>query len=153
MRRELKFYTKQDFLNGRVFFRIFPFYIIFDYNWVCVYKYRKIKYREITSLQRPETWWTWRVISIITKNKPRAHHKAHLRTIKVYNTWSVYSLSIEVFTEVFTCSQVINAFKRKNAWTDAFHVFWHQSFLSCFYKIKHVLEQVAILIPSFHSLR
>ena len=29
---------------------------------------------------------TWHVISIIAKNKPQSHHKAHLHTIKGYNT-------------------------------------------------------------------
>ena len=71
------------------------------------------------------------------QNKPRAHHKTYLHRINIYNTRSVYSLTIEVFTEVFTCSQVINAFKRQNSWTDRFHVLWHQSFLSFVYKIKH----------------
>ena len=40
-------------------------------------------------------WWTWLVISIITKNKPHAHHKIYLNTMKIYNTWPV-SLTIEV---------------------------------------------------------
>ena len=31
-------------------------------------------------------WFTWRVISIIAENKPHAHHKSHLHTMKVYNT-------------------------------------------------------------------
>ena len=45
--------------------------------------------------QRAKTWWTWRVISIIAENKPLAHHKTHLHTMKVYNTEPV-SLTIEV---------------------------------------------------------
>ena len=68
------------------------------------------------------------------QNKPRAHHKTYLHRINIYNTRSVYSLTIEVFTEVFTCSQVINAFKRQNSWTDPFRKLArhlsHQSFLS-----------------------
>ena len=28
---------------------------------------------------------TWRVILIIAENKPHAHHKTHLHTMKVYN--------------------------------------------------------------------
>ena len=40
-------------------------------------------------------WWTWLVISIITKNKPHAHHKIYLNTMKIYNTWPV-SLTIKV---------------------------------------------------------
>ena len=46
------------------------------------------------------------------KNKLQAHHKTHFHTMKVYNARSVYSLSIEVFSEVFTCFKVINAFKQ-----------------------------------------
>ena len=52
-----------------------------------------------------------RVISIITENKPHAHHKTYQQTMKVFNTRSV-SITIEVLltkilffpsTEVFTC--------------------------------------------------
>ena len=69
-----------------------------------------------------------RDISIIAENKPHAHHKSHLHTMKVYNTRPV-NLTIEGFltkilsfydTEVFTCSKVINVFKRQNSWTDPF---------------------------------
>ena len=97
----------------------------------------KIKSREITSL--PETKNVMNMMHHFNhhQNKPRAHHKTYLHRINVYNTRSVYSLTIEVFSEVFTCSQVINAFKRWNSWTDPFHVLWHQSFLSFVYKIKH----------------
>ena len=99
----------------------------------------KIKSREITSL--PETKNVMNMMCHLNhhQNKPCAHHKTHLHRINIYNTLtrSVYSLTIEVFTEVFTCSQVINAFKRYNSWTDPFHVLWHQSFLSFLYKIKH----------------
>ena len=97
----------------------------------------KIKSREITSL--PETKNVTSMMCHLNhhQNKPRAHHKTHLHRINIYNTRSVYSLTIEVFTEVFTCSQVINAFKRYNSWTDPFHVLWHQSFLSFLYTIKH----------------
>ena len=59
-------------------------------------------------------------VSIIAKNKPHAHHKTDLHTVKVYNARPV-SLIIEVLlikillfltTEMFTFSKVINAFKR-----------------------------------------
>ena len=58
-----------------------------------------------------------RDISIIAKNKPYAHHKTHLHTVKVYNTrpvnFTIEVVLIKIFffstTEVITCS---NAFKR-----------------------------------------
>ena len=37
---------------------------------------------------------------------------------KFFITQPVYSLTMEVFTEVFTCSKVINAFKQYNSWTN-----------------------------------
>ena len=79
-------------------------------------------------------------MSIITKNKLQAHHKTHFHTMKVYNARSVYSLSIEVFSEVFTCFKVINAFKQQNLWTDRFpesSTSLHQSFLSFLHKTEH----------------
>ena len=51
-------------------------------------------------------------MSIIAENKSHAHHKTHFHTMKVFNARPVYSLAMEVFTEAFTCSKVINAFKR-----------------------------------------
>ena len=36
--------------------------------------------------RRSKKWFTWHVISIIAENKPHAHHKSHLHTMKVYNT-------------------------------------------------------------------
>ena len=65
--------------------------------------------RKITSL--PDTK-TWHVISVFTENKPYAHHKFHLHTMKVFITRPVYSLTMEGFTAVLTCSKVINAFKQ-----------------------------------------
>ena len=65
---------------------------------------------------------TWCVISIITKNKPHAHNKAHFHTMKVYNTHdqSFANFKDSSFflspTEVFACSKVINAY----LWTDPF---------------------------------
>ena len=44
--------------------------------------------KKIKGLDR-DSWWTWRVISVITKNKLHAHRKTHLYTMKVYNTWPV----------------------------------------------------------------
>ena len=49
------------FIDGRVIFRVFTFYIVFD-----------------------ETWSTWRVFSIIAENRPHAHHRTHLLTTKAY---------------------------------------------------------------------
>ena len=51
---------------------------------------------------------------------PKINRKTHLHKMKVYNTRPVYSLTIETFTEVFTCSKAFNAFKRYNSWTDPF---------------------------------
>ena len=47
-----------------------------------------VYYREIISVhcQRSKKWFTWHVISIIFENKPHAHHKTRLNTMKVYNT-------------------------------------------------------------------
>ena len=100
-----KFLTSY-FIDGRVFFMIFTFYIVSDDDWVSVHKYRRINSREITSL--PETKnvpWAWRVISIIAKNKPHAHRETHC---KQWKCTTVYSLAIDVFTEVFTCSKEIS---------------------------------------------
>ena len=83
-----------SFIDGRVLFRIFIFNIVFNDLWVRLCKYTKNKgldSREITS----KTWWTWRVISINAENKPHAHHKTHLHTMKVYNTRPV-GLTIKV---------------------------------------------------------
>ena len=46
------------------------------------------------------------------REKPHANHKTHLHAMKAYNSGPVYSLTKEIFTEVFICSKVINAFKR-----------------------------------------
>ena len=69
------------------------------------------------------------------QNKPRAHHKTYLHRINIF--FLPDQFIADQFIEVFTCSQVINAFKRQNSWTDPFHVLWHQSFLTFVYKIKH----------------
>ena len=91
--------------------------------------------------QRPKTWRTWRVFSITAENKPHAHHKTHLHAMHVYNTRPFYSLTIEVFTEVFTCS-----WKKSTLLSDrirgptcsgkARHLS-RQSFLSFLHQIKH----------------
>ena len=73
----------------------------------------KINSREITPLlETKNTMNKARVISVITKNKLYAYDKTHLHTMKVYNTWPVYSLTIKAFTKVFTSSKVINTFKQ-----------------------------------------
>ena len=38
------------FIDGRVFLRIFTFYIVFDDDWGHIYKYTNINSREVTSL-------------------------------------------------------------------------------------------------------
>ena len=66
--------------------------------------------------QRSTKWFTWHIISIIVENKPHAHHK----TPFAYNE-SLQRPTIAVCLKfffffdhsvVFTCSKVINAFKR-----------------------------------------
>ena len=106
-----KFFTSY-LMDGRAFLRIFTFYVVFDDDWERAYRYTKINSREFHQCQSPKTWWTWRVISTITENKPHANHKTHLHAMKAYNTGPVYSLTKEIFNEVFICSKVINAFKR-----------------------------------------
>ena len=68
---------------------------------------------------------TWRVISIIAENKPHAHHKTYLHTMKVYNThyrsFDNCDFSFFPTTKVFTCYNVIKSlsflsFLRKRAW-------------------------------------
>ena len=88
-------------------------------------KFKGLDSREITSLPENKKWFTWHVISIIAENKPHAHHKTHLHTMKVYNTrpsqfWWLRFLLFFVHAVVFTCSKVINALKRQNLWTDMF---------------------------------
>ena len=41
---------------------------------------------------------TWRVISTMAENKPHAHHKTHLHTMKVYNTRPVSLLLIKILS-------------------------------------------------------
>ena len=95
---------------------------------------RKSIGQKLRHCHRAKTWWTWHTISIIAKNKLHTHHKTHVHTIKVYKTRPVYSLTIKVFTEVFICSKVINAFKQQNSQTDPF---WKSStsFASIFRKL------------------
>ena len=73
------------------------------------------------------------------ENKPHAHLRTYLHTMKVYNT-RPDGLTIEVLlinilffltTEVFTCSKVINAFKRLNSWTAASFFAKHARLQSC----------------------
>ena len=100
---------------------------------------------------------TWHVISIIVENKPQAHQKVHLHTIKVYNT-RPESLLIKISfstTEVFTCSKVINSFKRQSSWTDPFRKS-SKSHLLIFPKLSSQntggFGHATILILSFHAL-
>ena len=53
-----------------------------------------------------------------------------------FNTRPVYSLTIEVSTEVFSCSKVTSAFKQKIRYGKARHLS-HQLFLSLLHKVKH----------------
>ena len=59
-----------------------------------MYKYTKIQgpqfQRNIHHFQISKKWFTWHVISI-PENKSHAHHKTHLHTVKVYNTWPLAS--------------------------------------------------------------
>ena len=75
-----------------------------------VYNYTK---NQRPQLQRSTKWFAWHVISIIAENKPYAHHKNYLHTMKVYNT-RLLLIKILFFDYwvAFTCSKVINAFKR-----------------------------------------
>ena len=60
--------------------------------------------------------------------------------MKVYNARLVYGFSIEVFSEAFTCSKVINAFKQQNSWIDPFpesSTSLHQFSLNFLRKIEH----------------
>ena len=41
---------------------------------------------------------TLRVISIIAENKPHAHHKTHLHTMKVYNTRPISLMLIKILS-------------------------------------------------------
>ena len=95
------------FIDGRVFFRIFNKFRVFNEYFlqnIRVYKYKSLlESKNIMNMARH---------SIIAKNKLQAYHKTHFHTMKVYNARPVYSLTIEVFTEAFTCSKVINAFKQ-----------------------------------------
>ena len=72
--------------------------------------------------------------------------------MKVYNARPVYSFSIKVFSEGFTCCKVINAFKQQNSWTDPFpesSTSLHQSFLSFLHKIEHGVVTGSNFHPQF----
>ena len=57
------------------------------YSCMDTWKFKGLNSRESTSLPEiKKRWFTWHIISIIAKNKPHAHHKTHLPTMKVYNT-------------------------------------------------------------------
>ena len=70
-----------------------------------MYKYTKNNSREITSMpadqKRDEHGASFQSL-------PKINRKTHLHKMKVYNTRPVYSLTIETFTEVFTCSKAFN---------------------------------------------
>ena len=81
MRRRLILHeTTSYFIDGRVFFRIFIFFISYStmIDYRCVNTGKSIPREKLNHCQRPKTWWTWRVTSIIAKNKPHHHHKTHL---------------------------------------------------------------------------
>ena len=93
--------------------------------------------------------WALRIISIIAENKPHAHPKTHLHKTKVYNTRLVYSLTVEVFTEIFSCCKVIDVFMGWPIWKSS------TSFTSILSKLcsrNKALRRDMILIPSFHGL-
>ena len=100
-------------IHGRVFLRIFTFLYrirrfvseLIEYACINTRKSRASIREKRHHYQRAKTWWTWRVISVIAENKPLAHHKTHLHTMKVYNTQPV-SLTIEVLLiTIFLCFQ------------------------------------------------
>ena len=91
-------------------------------------KIKGVDWREITSSSKSK-----KVVNMARhfnhrQNKRSAHYKAHLYRMKVYNIrrvgphQSIEGLLIKILlffpTEVFTCSKVINAFKRSSLWTD-----------------------------------
>ena len=59
-----------------------------------------------------------------------------LCTVKVYNTRPVYSVTIEVFTEVFACFKVIIAFKRWTSFASIFSKLSSQNKLACTHEEK-----------------
>ena len=68
---------------------------IAGYTLACIItrKFKGLDSREIISLpEMKNVMRTWRVISIIAKNKPRSHHKTHLHTMKVTITIEVLPL-------------------------------------------------------------
>ena len=89
-----------------MFFRILTFYLFLNWfstsisdnrKYVCgrmlyacinPWKFKGLDSREfLHHCQRSKSDYTWHVISIIAKNNPHAHHKTHLHTKKIYNTW------------------------------------------------------------------
>ena len=82
-----------------------------------MYKYTKnsraLIPEKLHHCQRSKKGFSWHVISIITKNRPHAHHKSHLHTMKVYNTQPVSLLLIKFSffstTEAFTCSKIFQS--------------------------------------------
>ena len=84
----VKFFTF-SFIDGRIFFRIFAFYIVFDDLYACINTRKSIR-EKLHHCQRAKAWWTWRVISIIPQNKPHAHHKTHLHTTSTFVIVDVY---------------------------------------------------------------
>ena len=59
-----------------------------------------------------------------------------LCTVKVYNTRPFYTLTIEVFTEVFACFKVIIAFKRSTSFAFIFCKLSSQNKLACTHEKK-----------------
>ena len=100
----LKMFFTSCCIGSQVFFRnlLFMSYLTMT-EYMCINTWKSIG-QKLHHCHRAKTWWTWHVISFIAENKPRTHHKTHVHTMKVYKPCSVYSLTIEVFTEVFTCS-------------------------------------------------
>ena len=115
------------FIDGQVFFWLCSSELT-EYACINTWKLRASIGEKLHHRQRAKRWWTWRVTSITAKNKRSAHYKAHFYTMKVYTIrrvgphQSIEGLLIKILlffpTEVFTCSKVINAFKRSSLWTD-----------------------------------
>ena len=88
-----------EYFSGHLLF--ISYWTVIEY--ACINTRKSIR-GKLHHCQRPKMWRTWRVFSITAENIPHAHHKTHLHAINVYNTRPVYSITIEVLTEVFTCS-------------------------------------------------
>ena len=154
-----KFFTSY-FIDGRLVFRIFTFYIVFDDLLLTGLSTRVWKHEN----QGPRFERNYIIAKEQIRDEygasyqssPKIHRMLIARlTMKVYPTRPV-CLSIEVIViklnffstpEVFTCSKVINAFCINLSKALLTKHEWHCG------KCLYVLSHVVIFIPSFHGLR